>query len=352
MDEQARSTVERNTFGKLDDGAALALFTLSNIKGTVAKVCEYGATLTELWVPDRAGQKADVVLGFDDLNGYLGLHPYFGGIIGRYANRISNGRFTLDGKVYSLPINSPPNTLHGGKIGFSRRVWKGEALTKERGAAVRLRYISKDGEENFPGNLSVTVVYALSDDDALEIEYTAETDRATPINLTNHSYFNLAGGGDVLAYSLYINAESYTPVDSALIPTGEIAPVANTPVDFTRPATIGSRMAAFKIAVGYDINYVLSGEAGELKLAGRMDDPVSGRELEMWTTEPGVQFYSANKLDGSLTGKRGAVYRQYGAVCLEAQHFPDSVNHPNFPSVILRPGSVYRQRTIYKFSAK
>lgn len=348
----AKAGVERSAFGKLEDGTEIEQFTLRNSKGAMAKVISYGAVLTELWVPDRAGKQADVVLGFDNLQGYLGNHPHFGGTIGRYANRIAGGKFTLDGKEYTLAVNNGPNTLHGGKISFDRRVWKAEQLKEANGAAVRFTYTSPDGEENFPGNLTVNVVYTLTEENALKIDYTAKTDKATPINMTNHSYFNLSGGGDVLGYTMYINSDQYTPVDSTLIPTGEIVPVKGTPYDFTSPATVGSRMGEIKNVAGYDINYVVKGASGKLRLAAKVDDPSSGREMEVWTTQPGVQFYNAIGLNGTLTGVGGVTYPKYGAVCLETQHYPDSVHHANFPSVILRPGKTFHEVTVYKFSTK
>jgi aldose 1-epimerase len=349
----AKSGVERSVFGKLDDGTEIELFTLRNTKGAIAKVTTYGAVLTELWMPDRAGKLTDVVLGFDNLQGYLGNHPHFGGTIGRYANRIAGGKFELDGKEYSLAVNNGPNTLHGGKISFDRRVWKAEPVTAgEGGAAIRFTYTSPDGEENFPGNLSVSVGYTLTNDNALEIDYSAKTDKATPINLTNHSYFNLSGSGDVLGYTVYINSDHYTPVDSTLIPTGEIVSVKGTPYDFTHPATVSSRMSEIKNVAGYDINYVVNGTSGRLRLAAKVDDPSSGREMEVWTTQPGVQFYNAIGLNGTLTGVGGVTYKKYGAVCLETQHYPDSVHHANFPSVILRPGKTFHEATVYKFLAK
>jgi aldose 1-epimerase len=349
----AKSGVERSVFGKLEDGTEIELYTLRNTKGAMAKVTTYGAVLTELWMPDRTGKLTDVVLGFDNLQGYLGNHPHFGGTIGRYANRIAGGKFTLDGKEYSLAVNNGPNTLHGGKISFDRRVWKAEPVTAgDGGAAVRFTYTSPDGEENFPGNLSVSVGYTLTNDNALEIDYSAKTDKATPINLTNHSYFNLSGSGDVLGYTMYINSDHYTPVDSTLIPTGEIVSVKGTPYDFTHPATVGSRMSEIKNVAGYDINYVVNGASGRLRLAAKVDDSSSGREMEVWTTQPGVQFYNAIGLNGTLTGVGGVTYPKYGAVCLETQHYPDSVHHANFPSVILRPGKTFHEATVYKFSAK
>jgi aldose 1-epimerase len=344
--------VERAEFGKLDDGTVIEKFTLHNANGATAKLITYGATLTELWMPDRAGKEGDVVLGFDSLKGYLGQHPYFGATIGRYGNRIAGGKFTLDGADYTLPQNNGPNTLHGGKMGFDKRVWKGKPVKLEHGAEVRFTYTSADGEEGFPGTLNVTVVYMLTDENSLKIEYTATTDKATPVNLTNHSYFNLASSGDVLGYTLWIGAEHYTPVDKTLIPTGEIAAVKGTPYDFTKPATIGSRMGDIKDIGGYDINYVLNGKMGTMRKVAQVDDPASGREMEVWTTEPGVQIYNAIGLNGSLVGVGGVVYPKYGAICLETQHYPDSVHRANFPSVILQPGKTYHSMTIYKFAAK
>lgn len=347
------ATVETSSFGSLENGTAVEMLTLKNKKGAVAKVITYGATLTELWVPDRTGKMGDVVLGFDKLQGYVGKHPWFGATVGRVANRIAKGKFKLDGKEYSLEINDPPNSLHSGSKDLSRVVWKTEVLHEPNAAAARFTYLSPDGDEGFPGNLSVTVVYRLTDSNELHLEYTAKTDKATPVNLTNHSYFNLDGAKDVLGEKLYLQAQDYTPVDPTLIPTGEIKPVKGTPLDFTHPVAIGSRIAEMKgDPGGYDHNFVLSREAGKLKLAARVDDPLSGREMEVWTTEPGVQFYSGNFLDGTLVGKRGVTYGKHSGFCLETQHYPDAVNHPEFPSVILRPESVYRTTTIYKFSAK
>jgi aldose 1-epimerase len=347
--------VERAAFGKLDDGTVIEAFTLRNSRGASARIITYGATLAGLWVPDRLGEQGDVVLGLDDLKGYLGDHPHFGGVIGRFANRIAKGKFSIDGQEYQLATNNGPNTLHGGEVSFDRRVWKGEPLSVAKGAAVRLTYVSPDGEEHFPGSLTVRVVYTLMEDDALKIEYFATTDKPTAINLTNHSYFNLSGGGNVLGYVLTLNASRCTPVDSTLIPTGELAPVKGTAYDFTKPMTIGSRIAELakvKEAGGYDINYVVDGENGALRKAAKVVDPASGREMEVWTTAPGVQLYTANWLDGSIRGKRGVAYGKYGAVCLETQNFPDAVNHANFPSAILRPGATYYSATIYKFSVR
>lgn len=344
--------IEKSVFGKLDDGTTVALFTLTNAKGSVAKVIAYGATLTELWMPDRQGKNVDVVLGFDHLDGYVANPAWFGATVGRVTNRIAKGKFTLGGKQYSLEINNPPNSLHSGPKDLSHVVWKGEEVPTPHAAAVTFSYRSPDGDEGFPGNLAVSVTYTLTDSDELKLAYSATTDQATPVNLTNHSYFNLGGGKDILDDVLYLNADRYTPVDSTFIPTGEILPVKGTPLDFTHPIKIGARIGEIKgDPGGYDHNFVLNGEPGKLKLAARVTDPASGRKLELWTTEPAVQLYSANFLDGSIVGKGGVKYGKHAAFCLEAQHFPDSVNQPKFPSIILEPGSAYRQETIYKFSA-
>jgi len=350
-----KAGVERGVFGKLEDGTVIEVFTLRNSRGASARVMTYGATLTNLFVPDRKGVAGDVVLGFDDLKGYLGDHPHFGGIIGRFANRIAKGKFSIDGTEYSLATNNGPNTLHGGTVSFDRRVWKGEEVTDTKGAAVRLSYVSPDGEEHFPGTLTVTVVYTLTEKNELKLEYTAKTDKPTAVNLTNHTYFNLRGEGDVLGYTLTLNASRYTPADSTLIPTGELAPVKGTAYDFTKPTTIGSRIAELekiKEAGGYDINYAVDGEIGQPRLAAKVVDAISGREMEVWTTQPGVQLYTANWLNGTIKGKGGVAYKRFGAVCLETQNYPDAVNHANFPNAILRPGETFHSETIYKFTAK
>jgi aldose 1-epimerase len=346
--------VDKAEFGKLPDGTAIEAYTLHNSQGASAKIITYGATLTELHVPDKNGKMGDVVLGFDNIEGYLGQHPYFGGTIGRYGNRIAKGKFTLDGKEYDLFLNNGPNSLHGGQIGFNRRVWKAEELKDKDGAAVRFSYLSKDGEENYPGNLQVSVTYTLTNTNELKLQYSAETDKDTVLNVTNHSYFNLSGTdtGNILKYILYINADKYTPVDSTLIPTGEIANVAGTPLDFLKPTAIGARIGELKEIGGYDHNYALNGKAGTLRVAAKVTDPESGREMEVLTTEPGVQFYSAIGLNGSIKGKGGVGYEKYGAICLETQHFPDSPNHPNFLSTVLKPGTKFYSETIYKFTAK
>jgi aldose 1-epimerase len=342
----------KSTFGKTPEGAEIDSYTLHNASGSSAKLMTFGAALVQLIVPDRNGKLSDVVLGFDTLEPYLGKNPFFGVTVGRYANRIANGRFALDGKEYQLAVNNGPNSLHGGAVGFDHRIWTAKPKATPQGEAITFTYVSKDGEENYPGNLSVSVTYTLTDKNELKIDYTAETDKATILNLTNHSYFNLGGSANILNYTLYLSADKYTVVDSTLIPTGEIKSVAGTPLDFRKPTAIGARIAELKEVGGYDHNYVLNGTAGTLRLAARVDDPASGREMEVWTTEPGIQFYSAIHLNDSIPGKGGAKYQKYGAICLETQHYPDSPNHPDFPSTVLRPGTKFTSETIYKFSAK
>jgi len=350
-----QASCRERDFGKTAEGTPVKLYELTNAGGLQAKVTNYGAILTELHVPDRDGKPADVVLGFDELAGYLVKHPFFGATVGRVANRIAGGRFTLDGKVYQLAINSRPNAIHGGLKGFDKVVWKSEPFAEPEAAGVKLSHVSPDGDEGYPGTLTAQVTYTLTNQNELKIDYRATTDKATPVNLTNHSYFNLggAGSGTILGHELTLMADQYTPADDNLIPTGELRSVKRTPFDFTEPHTIGARIEqiADKTA-GYDHNFVLRGGREQPALSARVREPKSGRVLEMYTTEPGVQLYTANHLDGKLKGKGGAVYQKQGAFCLEAQHFPDSVNHPNFPSVILRPGKTYTQTTIYKFSTK
>ena len=350
--ERARG-VSRMDFGKTPDGTPVEIYTLTNGKMS-AKVMTYGAILTELIVPDRSGKPGDVVLGFDDLQGYLAGHPYFGATVGRVANRVGGAKFSLDGKDYKLAANNGPNTLHGGLKAFDKVVWKARDSSTSDTPAVTFSYRSPDGEEGFPGNLDVDVTYSLSDD-ALKIDYKATTDQATPVVLTNHSYFNLAGpaSGTILDEEIQINAQSYTPGDEGMIPTGSIAPVRGTPLDFTNSTVIGTRFDQLKAEpIGYDHNFVLDPDARFPNVAARVHAPKSGRVMEVLTTEPAVQFYTGNFLDGSVKGKGGVVYRKNQALCLEAQHFPDSVHHANFPSTILRPGQTYTQTTIYRFSAK
>jgi len=354
--ERRKGTVEKKDFGKTSEGTPVDLYVLTNDKGMTGKITNHGGIVTELHVPDRDGKLADVVLGFDNLDDYLKGHPFFGCLVGRVTNRIARGRFTLDGKEYKLATNNGPNTLHGGLKGFDKVVWKAESFKDEKGVGVRLKYISKDGEEGFPGTLSTTVTYTLTDDNALRIDYKATTDKATPVNLTNHSYFNLAGhgAGTILDHDLMIAADKYTPVDETLIPTGKIEPVRGTPLDFTATTRIGKRIEQVGgNPTGYDHNYVLrQGEGKGPWLAARVTEPKSGRILEVHTTEPGVQLYTGNFLDGKVKGKGGAVYKKHAGLCLETQHFPDAVNHKNFPSIILEPGKTYTQTTVYRFWAK
>jgi aldose 1-epimerase len=340
-------------FGKTPAGETVDLYTLKNAKGMEADISTYGGVIVALKVPDRSGKMGDVVLGFDDFKGYLLPPPYFGALIGRYGNRIGHAKFTLDGKEYTLAKNDGDNTLHGGLKGFDKRIWK---ATPVGGASLELRYVSKDMEEGFPGNLSATVVYTLTDDNALKIDYTATTDKDTVLNLTNHSYFNLAGEGqgDVLAHKLMIDADRYTPVDKGLIPTGVLAKVEGTPLDFRQPHAIGERIDSkdeqLISAKGYDQNFVLNHPGDIGAVAARVTEPTSGRILEVFTTEPGLQFYTGNFLDGTIHGKGGKVYAKHAALCMETQHFPDSPNKPNFPTVVLKPGATYHTTTLYRFS--
>lgn len=340
--------VQASPFGQLPDGRPVTLFTLTNPRGRVAKVCDCGTILTELHVPDRAGRLGDVVLGCDSLARYLAGHPYLGCTVGRFANRIARGRFTLDGRTYQLAVNNGPNALHGGVVGFDKALFAAEPLP---GAAVRFTHRSPDGDEGYPGALHLTVVVTLTDADELVLDYLATSDAPTPVNLTNHTYFNLAGAGTIKRHRLEIAADFYTPKDVHDVPTGEIRPVRGTPLDFTRPVAIGSRFAALGgKPQGYDHNFVLRGGCPQPAFAARLVEPTSGRTLEMLTTEPGVQVYTANWFDGSFTGKGGVKYPRHAGVALEAQHFPNSPNCPHFPDTILRPGRTYRQTTIYRFS--
>lgn len=357
--------VRRSPFGRLPDGRAVEQFTLRNAQGVEVRAITYGAIITHLFTPDRAGRRADVVLGFDSLAGYLGRaggeSPYFGAVVGRYANRIAQGRFALDGRTYTLARNNGPNSLHGGTRGFDKVLWTPEPFESDSGAGVHFRYTSRDGEEGYPGTLQVRVTYTLTADDALVVDYEATTDEATPLNLSQHTYFNLRGtdGGsgaqpDVLDHVLTLHAAGFTPVDTTLIPTGEIAPVAGTPFDFRTPTAIGARIGQdhpqLRHGGGYDHNWVLDrgGRTGLVR-AARLSEPTTGRTLEVQTTEPGLQFYSGNFLDGTLTGKGGRRYGHRTGLCLETQHFPDSPNQPRFPSTILRPGETFRSRTVFAF---
>ena len=347
-------SLSKMIFGNTPDGTPVELYVLKNGQITV-KVMTYGAIITEIDTPDRNGKEGDVVLGFDSLEGYLGKHPYFGATVGRVANRIAKGKFTLNGQEYTLAVNDGPNTLHGGLKGFDKVIWKAEPISRPDGPSIKLTRRSPDGEEGYPGNLDVSVQFTVTEQNELKIEYTATTDKATPINLSNHSYFNLAGRTTepVLGHELMLAADHYTPVDETLIPTGEIAPVAGTPLDFTKPTDIGARIKELKgEPTGYDHNFVLDSGGKSLALAVRVYEPKTGRVMELSTTEPGVQFYTGNFLDGTITGKDGIAYRKHHAFCLEAQHYPDSIHHANFPSAVLKPGKTYTQTTVYKFSAR
>jgi aldose 1-epimerase len=356
---KGQRSVNQQPFGRTDDGTAVDLFTLTNKSGAEAKITNYGGIVISLKVPDRNGKFDDVVLGYDNLDGYLKNNgPYMGAIIGRYANRIAKGTFKLSGVEYRLAVNNGPNHLHGGLKGFDKVVWTAKPLRVPNGAALKLTYLSKDGEESYPGRLSATVIYTLTDANELRIDYSATTDKRTVVNLTSHSYFNLAGqgNGDILKHQLFINANRFTPTDAGSIPTGELRAVRGTPFDFTRPAEIGARIdqndQQLKFGNGYDHNFVLNKQGKSLTLAARAYEATTGRAMQVYTTEPGVQLYAGNFLDGSITGKDGKVYQRRYGFCLEAQHFPDSPNQPKFPSVVLTPGQRYTQTTIYKFSAK
>jgi len=336
--------------------------TLTNANGVEVKAITYGATITSILTPDADGNMGDIVLGFPTLQGYETQSPYFGAVVGRYGNRIAQARFELDGEVYELAANDGENHLHGGNIGFDKVVWSAEVFAEESEVGAVFRYTSPDGEEGYPGNLQVQVTYTLNDDDELMVDYLATTDRPTPVNLTQHSYFNLAGhgGGDILDHELRIAADFFTPVDEGLIPTGEIRPVAGTPFDFRTSTAIGARIEAdheqIALGGGYDHNFVLNrnapSEGSNLFPAAWVREPGSGRTLEVLTTEPGLQFYSGNFLDGTLTGKEGVAYGHRTGFCLETQHYPDSPNQPEFPSTILRPGEEYRSRTVFRFGVE
>ena len=343
-------------FGKTNAGTEVQLFTLSNANGVKATITNFGGTLTSLLVPDKDGKLGDVILGFDNVSGYqspefLKAGPYFGALIGRYGNRIAKGKFTLDGKTYQLATNNGVNTLHGGKVGFDKVVWQAEPGTSAEGQYLKLTYLSKDGEEGYPGNLTVAVVYTLTADNALKIEYTATTDKATIVNLTNHAYFNLSHGvsKDILAHEVTLPADRYNVVDAGLIPTGELRAVRGTPFDFTTPHAIGERIA--QVPGGYDHNWILNNPTGQHS-AATVYDPASGRTMEVTTDQPGIQFYTGNFLDGTLKGKGGTVYGKHAGFCLETQHFPDSPNQPKFPSTVLKPGETFHSVSSYKFGVR
>lgn len=359
-DEGPRITMRQ--FGETASGQAVMLYTLTNAHENLLEITNYGGIITRLVVPDRNGKSSDVVLGFNALDEYVKDSPYFGCLVGRYGNRIARGQFVLDGKTYELAKNNDPGGmpchLHGGNVGFDKVVWNATPLIENKTAGLKLTYLSRDGEEGYPGNLAVEVYYWWTNDDELKIDYRAITDKPTPVNLTHHSYFNLKGegSGDILGHVLTIHAEEFTPVNAGLIPTGELAKVKGTPFDFSTPTAIGARIMAdhqqLKYGGGYDHNWVLKKRAGALELAATVHEPASGRMMEVWTTEPGLQFYSGNFLDGHLTGKSGKPHHYRSGFCLETQHFPDSPNQPKFPNTILRPGEKYESLTIYKFTVK
>ena len=354
-----KMNIEKASFGTLPDGRAVDLYTLTNANGLKARITNYGAIVTELWVPDRDGKLGDVVLGYDKLADYVKDTPYFGAIVGRYGNRIAFGKFTLDGKQYTLATNWKMHSLHGGKVGFDKVVWQAEPAQTDKAVGLKLSYLSKDGEEGYPGNVKLTVTYWLTNCNSLKIEYQATTDKPTPLNPTHHGYWNLAGAGlrDDLDHELMIDADKFTPTNDTLIPTGELKPVEGTPFDFRKATRIGARINAddqqIKFAGGYDHNWVLNRKAaGDLELAVEVYEPTSGRVMDVLTTEPGIQFYAGNFLDGSNVGKGGKPYKLRYGFCLEAQHFPDSPNQPQFPSTVLKPGETYRQTTVYKFTTR
>jgi aldose 1-epimerase len=350
----AHDNLGRQVFGHTPDGTPVYLFTLRNAQGAEVRICNYGGLVLSLKVPDRNGKMGDVVLGYDNLSDYIKETPYFGALIGRYGNRIAKGQFTLDGRQYTLATNNYPNSLHGGVKGFDKVIWQPSLLTGTEGPGLKLTYLSHDGEEGYPANLSVTAVYTLTEDNALKLEFTATTDRNTVLNLTHHSYFNLAGQGDILRHVVTMPADKFTPVDSTLIPTGDLKPVEGTPFDFRKPIAIGLRINQdddqLKFGKGYDHNWVFNKRVGEMTLMARVAEPTTGRIMEVSSTEPGLQFYSGNFLDGTLKGKGGWVYQFRNGFCMEPQHYPDSPNKPKFPSVVLHPGETYHNIIIYKFS--
>jgi aldose 1-epimerase len=349
---------EKHMFGTLADGQEVFLYTLVNKSGMQATITNYGAAVISLLVPDRTGKLEDVVLGYDSLIGYVKDKAYFGAIVGPYGNRIAKGKFTLDGKQYRLTINDGENHLHGGAHGFNKALWRAEPMQTDSTQSLKLTYTSPDGEDGYPGNITVQVVYTLNDSNELVIDYTGTADRPTILNPTHHSYFNLSGSltKTILDDQLMINADYFTPVDKELIPTGKLAKVDNTPMDFRRPTAVGARIndsfEQLRFGKGYDHNWVINNYDGTVREAATLYDSVSGRFMEVWTDQPGLQFYSGNFLDGTIKGKKNTVYNHRTGLCLEAQHFPDSPNEPDFPSVVLRPGMTYKQQTIYKFGVK
>ena len=343
-------------FGTTTEGTPIEIYTLRNSRGAEARISTYGGLVISLKVPDRNGKLGDVTLGYDKLADYLKATPYFGALVGRYGNRIARGKFSLNGQTYTLATNNYPNALHGGVKGFDKVVWAASVLPSPNGPGIKLQYVSKDGEEGYPGNLSVTAVYTLTEDNALKLEFTATTDKDTVVNLTHHSYFNLAGKGDILGHEVTIPAGKFTPVDSTLIPTGELRPVEGTPFDFRKATTIGARIGQadeqLKFGGGYDHNWVVDKPLGQYGLMARVYEPTSGRVMEVFSDEPGLQFYSGNFLDGSNKGKHGWVYQYRNGFCMEPQHYPDSPNQKDFPSVVLKPGQTFHNIIVYRFSTQ
>ena len=352
----APERMSRQPFGQTKEGTPVYLYTLRNGTGAEAKISNYGGLVVSLEVPDKQGKLGDVVLGYDKLSDYLKDSPYFGALIGRYGNRIAKGKFTLDGKEYTLATNNDQNALHGGLKGFDKVVWEPTLVASAQGPALKLTYLSRDGEEGYPGNLSVTAVYTLTHDNALKLEFTATTDKDTVVNLTHHSYFNLAGRDSILNHIVMIPADKYTPVDSTLIPTGELPLVEGTPFDFRTPTAIGARInqdnEQLKFGKGYDHNWVINKPLGQYGLMARVTEPTTGRIMEVYSDEPGLQFYSGNFLDGTLIGKGGWAYQFRNGFCMEPQHYPDSPNKPGFPSVVLKPGQTFHNVIVYKFSVE
>jgi aldose 1-epimerase len=347
------ASISKSAYGTTPNGADVDLYTLTNAGGLVCKVITYGAIITELHVPDRAGSLGDIVLGFDNLAQYVAQNPYFGCVVGRFANRIAKGRFTLEGKPYTLAVNNGPNSLHGGKNGFDKVVWAAQAIDGPGGPSVVFTHVSPDGDEGYPGRLSVRMTYTLTNENELRFDYEATTDRTTPVNLTNHSYFNLACKGDVMGQVLELKASKHTPADSSMIPTGVVADVAGGPLDFTQAKPIGRDIGKVTDKTnGYDHNFVIDGGGHSVVLAARAKDPGSGRSMEVWTDQPAIQLYSSNDFDGKLAGKGGVIFKLRSAFCLETQHYPDSVNRPEFPSTLLYPGKTFRSTTLYRFAAK
>lgn len=351
------SAISKAPFGRTPEGEPVEIYTLRNDNGLEARIMTYGGIVVSLKTPDKSGQFDDVVLGYDSLEGYLKRNPYFGALIGRCGNRISKGKFSLNGSTYSLAQNiGSKNHLHGGLKGFDKVVWTAKVVETSNGPALQLDYLSKDGEEGYPGNLSVTAIHTLTADNGLRIDFNATTDKHTICNLTHHSYFNFHGGGDVLDYLVQINAEHFTAVNEDVIPTGELRPVDGTPLDFRKPTRIGARIESLdeqiQLAGGYDHNWVFNKPAGHLAAVARVADKTSGRCMEVFTTQPGMQFYSGNFLDGTITGKGGQKYHRRYAFCMEPQHYPDAPNHPKFPSIELKPGQVYKNTIVYKFSTE